>query len=209
MKNNNLLKALWALVAALLVLVSFAETAQAAPAQSARRGARIIITFRNIPAEDKPNVDGDYIVSQDDGSISIPYLSSRIRAEGKTGRQLEEIIRARVIEEQIYSQPIVSVQVGSIDEINALNQRYVQVTGYVAQKRNLPYRPDLTLIAAIVDCGDITDHGSREIQVTRGNQTQTYDYFSAKDRAIKLRPNDVIFVKLGGPFEGRPSKIGP
>ncbi|MBR4309917.1 MAG: polysaccharide biosynthesis/export family protein [Akkermansia sp.] len=209
MKNNNLLKALWALVAALLVLVSFAETAQAAPAQSARRGARIIITFRNIPAEDKPNVDGDYIVSQDDGSISIPYLSSRIRAEGKTGRQLEEIIRARFIEEQIYSQPIVSVQVGSIDEINALNQRYVQVTGYVAQKRNLPYRPDLTLIAAIVDCGDITDHGSREIQVTRGNQTQTYDYFSAKDRAIKLRPNDVIFVKLRGPFEGRPSKIGP
>mgnify|MGYP003308687326 CR=1 FL=1 len=156
MKDNNLLKALWALVAALLVLVSFAETAQAAPAQSARRGARIIITFRNIPAEDKPNVDGDYIVSQDDGSISIPYLSSRIRAEGKTGRQLEEIIRARFIEEQIYSQPIVSVQVGSIDEINALNQRYVQVTGYVAQKRNLPYRPDLTLIAAIVDCGDIT-----------------------------------------------------
>ena len=65
------------------------------------------------------------------------------------------------------------------------------------------------LIAAIVDCGDITDHGSREIQVTRGNQTQTYDYFSAKDRAIKLRPNDVIFVKLRGPFEGRPSKIGP
>ena len=64
MKNYNLLKSLWALVVALVVLVSFAETVQAAPAQSARRGARIIITFRNIPAEDKPNVDGDYIINR-------------------------------------------------------------------------------------------------------------------------------------------------
>lgn len=184
-------------------------SAMAAPAQTARRGAKIVVTFRNIPAEDKGNVDGEYFVSQLDGTISLPYLSGSIKAEGKTSQQLESIIRARYIEEEIYAQPIVAAQVGDAKEIEALNQRYVQVTGYVGRKANLPYRPDLTLIQALIECGDITDYGSRYIQVSRGSQTQTYDYFSARDRSLKLQPNDVIFVRLRGSFEGRPSKVGP
>lgn len=194
---------------ALLVAVFATTSVEAAPSQSARRGAKIVLTFRNIPSEDKGNVDGEYYVSQTDGTISLPYLSSRIKAEGKTARQIEEMVKARYVEEQIYAQPIVMAQVGDMKEIEALNQRYVQVTGHVGSKKNLPYRPDLTLISALLDCGDITDHGSREIQVTRGTQTRTYDYFSARDRALKLMPNDIIYVKLRGAFEGRPSKIGP
>ena len=192
-----------------LSLFCMVDSAMAAPAQSARRGAKIVVTFRNIPAEDKGNVDGEYYVSQVDGTIALPYLSSRIKAEGKTAQQLEEMIKTKYIEEEIYSQPIVTAQVGDAKEIEALNQRYVQVTGYVGRKANLPYRPDLTLIQALIDCGDITDYGSRYIQVSRGSQTQTYDYFSARDRSLKLQPNDVIFVKLRGYFEGRPSKVGP
>ncbi|MBR3694614.1 MAG: polysaccharide biosynthesis/export family protein [Akkermansia sp.] len=192
-----------------LVCLGVTDWAEAAPAQSARRNAKIIITFRNIPSEDKSNVDGEYIVSQTDGTIALPYLSSRIKAEGKNSVQLEELIKTRYVEEKIYSHPIVSVQVGSREEIEALNQRYVQVTGHVGSKRNLPYRPDMTLISAIVDCGDITDHGSRYIQVSRGSVTRTYDYFSARDRALKLLPDDSVFVQPRGAFEGRPSKIGP
>lgn len=203
--TKNLLLVLFAL----LVAVFATTSVEAAPSQSARRGAKIVLTFRNIPSEDKGNVDGEYYVSQTDGTISLPYLSSRIKAEGKTARQIEEMVKARYVEEQIYAQPIVMAQVGDMKEIEALNQRYVQVTGHVGSKKNLPYRPDLTLISALLDCGDITDHGSREIQVTRGTQTRTYDYFSARDRALKLMPNDIIYVKLRGAFEGRPSKIGP
>lgn len=209
MKHCNFIKPVCLIVLALLAMLSSVAEAQSAPIQSARRGAKIVITFRNIPAEDKGNVDGEYFVSQTDGTLSLPYLSSKIKAEGKTARQLEDIIKARYMEEEIYAQPIVTAQVGDMKEIEALNQRYVQVSGYVGRKSNLPYRPDLTLIAAIVDCGDITDHGSRYIQVTRGSQTREYDYFSAKDRALKLKPNDVIFVQRRGAFEGRPSKIGP
>lgn len=209
MKHWNTLNLLCVLMTLLLGLVGPVVEAQSAPLQSARRGAKVVLIFRNIPAEDKGNVDGEYFVSQADGTLSLPYLSTKIKAEGKTARQLEDIIKARYMEEEIYSQPIVTAQVGDMKEIEALNQRYVQVSGYVGRKSNLPYRPDLTLIAALVDCGDITDHGSRYIQVTRGSQTRTYDYFSAKDRALKLKPNDVIFVQRRGAFEGRPSKIGP
>lgn len=206
---KNQIKCFGVVLMSLLAVFFMVSSAFAAPAQSALRGAKIVVTFRNIPAEDKSNVDGEYYVSQVDGTIALPYLSARIKAEGKTARQLEEIIKAKYIEEEIYSQPIVTAQVGNLEEIEALNRRYVQVTGYVGKKANLPYRPDLTLIQALIDCGDITDYGSRYIQVSRGSQTQTYDYFSARDRALKLQPNDVIFVKLRGSFEGRPSKIGP
>ena len=206
---NKIIKSISLVLLTVLSLFCMVDSAVAAPAQSARRGAKIVVTFRNIPSEDKSNVDGEYYVSQVDGTIALPYLSGRIKAEGKTAQQLEEMIKTKYIEEEIYSQPIVTAQVGDAKEIEALNQRYVQVTGYVGRKTNLPYRPDLTLIQALIDCGDITDYGSRYIQVSRGSQTQTYDYFSARDRSLKLQPNDVIFVKLRGTFEGRPSKVGP
>lgn len=67
----------------------------------------------------------------------------------------------------------------------------------------------MTLLEAIVGAGDITDWGSRYVQVTRGGKTVTYDYFSIKDRAIPIQPNDRIFVPQRGIFEGRPAKLLP
>ena len=91
----------------------------------------------------------------------------------------------------------------------AIDARYVQVTGYVGGKKNLPYREGMTLIQALIECGDITDFGSRKIQITRGKVTRTYDYISARDRAIKLMPHDSVYVPRRPAFEGRPDKIGP
>lgn len=175
----------------------------------ARRGGRVTITFRDIPAEDKPNVDGHYDVSNDDGTIGLPYLSSRVKVVGKTARQLENMVRQLYIDQKIYSRPIVTAAVGSDDEKVALLQRRITVTGYVNAKKPVAYRPGITLIQALVECGDISMHGSRHIQVTRKGVTRTYDYFSAKDRSIQLRPNDEIYVQQRGPFEGRPSKLLP
>lgn len=56
------------------------EVVQAEP--RARRGGVIRLVFRNIPAEDKPNVDGEYQVSNDDGTVMLPYLASRVRVVG-------------------------------------------------------------------------------------------------------------------------------
>lgn len=175
----------------------------------ARKGGRVTITFRDIPAEDKANVDGHYDVSNDDGTIGLPYLSSRVRVVGKTARQLEEMVRKLYIDQKIYSRPIVTAAVGSDDEKLSLLQRRITVTGYVNAKKPVMYRPGITLIQALVECGDISMHGSRNIQVTRKGVTRTYDYFSAKDRSIQLRPNDEIYVQQRGAFEGRPSKLLP
>ena len=194
------------LLVSLLILPLFAQDASTEPRAS--KGGSVTVQFKNIPSEDAANVNGDYAVSREDGTISMPYLSGRVSVVGLTARQVENKLRSLYLSQQIYSDPIVMANVGPKGEA-AIDARYVQVTGYVGGKKNLPYREGMTLIQALIECGDITDFGSRKIQVTRGKVTRTYDYFSARDRAIKLMPNDSIFVPRRPAFEGRPDKIGP
>lgn len=204
--RNLVVKQLLLAMLSLLLLPVYAQDAATEP--RATKGGTVSVQFKNIPSEDVNNVNGDYAVSREDGTISMPYLSGRVGVVGLTARQVENKLRGLYLAQEIYSDPIVMANVGPKGEA-AIDARYIQVTGYVAGKKNLPYREGMTLVQALIECGDITDFGSRKIQVTRGKVTRTYDYFSARDRAIKLLPNDSIFVPRRPPFEGRPDKIGP
>ena len=194
------------LVLGMLVVPALAQDASTEPRAS--KGGTVVVQFKNIPSEDVNNVNGEYTVSREDGTISMPYLSGRVSVVGHTARQVENKLRSLYLTQQIYSDPIVMANVGPKGEA-AIDARYVQVTGYVGGKKNLPYREGMTLIRALIECGDITDFGSRKIQITRGKVTRTYDYFSARDRAIKLMPHDSVYVPRRPAFEGRPDKIGP
>lgn len=194
------------LVLGMLVVPALAQDASTEPRAS--KGGTVVVQFKNIPSEDVNNVNGEYTVSREDGTISMPYLSGRVSVVGLTARQVENKLRSLYLAQQIYSDPIVMANVGPKGEA-AIDARYVQVTGYVGGKKNLPYREGMTLIQALIECGDITDFGSRKIQITRGKVTRTYDYFSARDRAIKLMPHDSVYVPRRPAFEGRPDKIGP
>ena len=204
--RNSILKQILLLVMCMLALPLLAQDASTEP--RATKGGIIVVQFKNIPSEDVNNVNGEYAVSRQDGTISMPYLSGRVSVVGLTARQVENKLRSLYLTQQIYSDPIVMANVGPKGEA-AVDARYVQVTGYVAGKKNLPYREGMTLIQALIECGDITDFGSRKVQITRGKVTRTYDYFSARDRSIKLMPNDSVFVPRRPAFEGRPDKIGP
>lgn len=204
--RNSIVKQFLLLLLCFMALPVLAQDSSTEP--RATKGGTVSVQFKNIPSEDATNVNGDYAVSREDGTISMPYLSGRVGVAGLTARQVENKLRSLYLSQEIYSDPIVMANVGPKGEA-AIDARYVQVTGYVGSKKNLPYREGMTLIQALIECGDITDFGSRKIQVTRGKVTRTYDYFSARDRAIKLLPNDSIFVPRRPPFEGRPDKIGP
>lgn len=204
------MKQLFGLFYLLLLLVlaspSFAQLASEEP--RVVKGASFSLTFRNIPSEDASIVNGEYTVSQKDGTVALPHLKGRVHVVGKTARQVEDLVATLYREQGIYTNPIVSVALDP-SFTKALTERHVLVSGKVAVQKNLIYRPGLTLLQAIIECGNITDQGSRYIQVTRKNMTQTYDYFSARDRNIRLVPDDVIFVPDRGAFEARPSRIGP
>lgn len=201
----------------LLAVVTYLVTLAVVPQLSAQditearavKGGVVTITLKNIPAEDVGNVNGEYPVSQSDGTIALPYLENRLYVAGKTARQVEEMVQSQYVSQKIYNQPIVQASVASKEEAIEAMTRYVMVTGYVGSKRNLRYRKGMTLIEALLECGDITDFGSRRIQVTRKNITRTYDYFSARDRDLKLQPDDKIYVQKRGVLEGRPASIGP
>ncbi len=197
------------LASMLMMLLASPAGAQASGTEPrAREGSTVTVTFKNIPTEDAVNVNGDYSVNRADGTIAMPYLESPVRVAGRTSRDIENMLRNLYISQQIYSQPIVSVSVLSTEEITEMRKRYIEVSGYVGQKKNLPYRDGITLSEAILDCGDITDYGSRYVQVTRNGKVQTYDYFSARDRSIKLHPQDKVYVRARGAFESRPRSIG-
>lgn len=199
----------WLLVATALLTVSLPAMAQDDSTEAkAVKGGRIQVALKNIPSEDVANVSSEYTVNRGDGTITLPYLSGRIRVEGMTARDIESIVRSRYIAQQIYADPIVQISLGPKNEV-PVETRFVQVSGYVGKKANLPYREGMTLIEALLEAGDITDYGSRKIQITRGTVTRTYDYFSARDRNIRLLPKDVIFVPRRPAFEGRPSSVGP
>lgn len=200
---KHLLCLLLALAAILPVLAQDAATEPRAV-----KGERFTVLLKNIPAEDVSNVSGDYTVNRGDGTITLPYLKNRIHVEGLTARDIENIIRTNYVSQQIYADPIVQVALGPKNE-PGLEMRRIMISGYVAKKASLPYREGITLIEALLEAGDITDYGSRKIQVTRGSVTRTYDYFSARDRAIRLLPNDSVFVPRRPAFETRPSAVGP
>lgn len=203
---KNILRALIGLFAFLsLILVATAQDASTEP--RVIRGSKVVLIFKNLPTGEAANVDGEYQVSRSDGTILLPFLANRMSVLGKTARQVEDMVRSAYITQKIYTDPIVIARVGHRSE--ELEARFVQVTGYVHAKKNLPYREGITLIQALIECGDISDHGSRKIQITRGSVTRTYDYFSARDRSIKLMPNDVIYVPRRPAFEGRPRTVGP
>lgn len=194
------------LLAALMIQPLMAQSEVTEPRVKA--GSSLQIAFKNIPSEDVSNVSGAYPVNRGDGTISLPYLKSRVKVSGLTVRDIETAIRTQYVTQKIYSDPIVQVTLASNNEIG-VDARFVHITGNVAGKKNLPYREGITLIEALIECGDITDYGSRKIQVSRNGVTRTYDYFSARDRAIKLQPGDTIFVPRRDIWEGRPDKIGP
>lgn len=204
--KDKFMQVLMLFVLSLIALPIFAQDAATEP--RATKGGTIVLQFKNIPSEDVNNVNGEYTVSREDGTISVPYISGRVKVVGQTARQVENALRSMYLSQQIYSDPIIMANVGPKGE-TPVDTRYVQVAGYVREKRNLPYREGMTLIQALIECGDITDFGSRKIQVTRGKVTRMYDYFSARDRGIKLLPNDSVYVPRRPAFEGRPDKIGP
>lgn len=203
---KQLFRMLLVLAVMCLAMPGFAQDDSTEP--RAVKGGRIQVFLKNVPPEDISTVSSEYTVNRGDGTLTLPYLKNRIRVEGMTARDIEALIRNNYVSQEIYSDPIVQVHLGAKNEV-PVETRFVQVSGYVAKKAPLPYREGMTLIEALLECGDITDYGSRKIQVTRGTVTRTYDYFSARDRAIKLLPKDSIHVPRRGPFEGRPASVGP
>lgn len=190
-----------------LILFALMMPAFAQDTDRVQGGKSISIAAKGIPTDEIATISGPYIVDKASGTIKMPYLDAPLRVVGMTGRQIENLLAGAYKKAEIFTTPVFVVTVST--DAGAVDTSFVAVAGSVGARRNVPYRQGLKLIDAIIDAGDITDFGSRHIQVSRKGKTETYDYFSIRHRNILLQPGDQIFVPQRGMFEGRPGKLVP
>lgn len=112
-----------------------------------------------------------------DGSVDLPYIK-RIKVAGLEPQDVAELIRARLMEEQFFSDPSVSVSV------KAYHSKRVEVLGEVQKPGSFPLEPGMTLLRAISMAGGFNSVANRDKIVIRrrakGGKTVA-DTISAED----------------------------
>jgi protein involved in polysaccharide export with SLBB domain len=156
-------------------------------ADDIRTGDSLLISLLDVPTADQ-FVDKSLEV-RTDGTINVPYLQS-VHAAGKTFGQFERQLQTNYIAKGFFRQPTVVVKPGL---------RFYSVGGEVKSPDRKPYSGEITLIRAIVSCGDFTEFANRKkVVISRANgDREEVDCVLARhdsrfDRAIC--PGDAIFV---------------
>jgi polysaccharide export outer membrane protein len=93
-----------------------------------------------------------------DGTVDLPYIK-RLRVEGLEPQQVAELVRNRLIEREIFSDPSVSISV------KEYNSKRVEVLGEVQRPGSVPLVPGMTLLRAISLSGGFNAL-ARKAQVT-------------------------------------------
>jgi protein involved in polysaccharide export with SLBB domain len=175
-----------------LFLASLLLTSQQLVAQTTISAGRAIeIQLKGVPSEEMALVSGTYTVSET-GMISMPLLTTPIRAAGQSATSLARSIEAAYRAAQIYTTPTVNV-VHSTNE--SINELVVTVGEQVNRTGPVKYVRGLTLYNAVQAAGGATIFGSmKRVRLTRGAQTKVYDLTDSKHMNILVEPNDTIQV---------------
>lgn len=134
-----------------------------------------------------------YLVNQD-GNIDFPILGE-IHVEGLTRMQVTELIKKRLISEELIKDPIVTVQF--------LNFK-VSVIGEVGRPGTFDISGDrITLLEALSMAGDLTIYGRRDrvavIREKDGKRSILYHDLRSSDifqsPCYYLQQNDIVYVE--------------
>ncbi|WP_195348608.1 polysaccharide biosynthesis/export family protein [Bacteroides nordii] len=134
-----------------------------------------------------------YLVNQD-GNIDFPILGE-IHVEGLTRMQVTELIKKRLIEEELIKDPIVTVQF--------LNFK-VSVIGEVGRPGTFDISGDrITLLEALSMAGDLTIYGRHDrvavIREKDGKRSILYHDLRSSDifqsPCYYLQQNDIVYVE--------------
>ena len=134
-----------------------------------------------------------YLVNQD-GNIDFPILGE-IHVEGLTRMQVTELIKKRLIEEELIKDPIVTVQFLNFT---------VSVIGEVGRPGTFDISGDrITLLEALSMAGDLTIYGRRDrvavIREKDGKRSILYHDLRSSDifqsPCYYLQQNDIVYVE--------------
>lgn len=136
-----------------------------------------------VVGEDKLPVS--YTVAPD-GTIDFPYIK-RIKIAGLEPQEVADLVRAKLVEKQILSDPNVSVS------MREYNSKRVEVIGEVAHPGAFPMTAGMTLLRAITLAGGFSAMAKR---------TQVTVRRRAKDgtRAATVSVEDIIDNRIPDPL---------
>lgn len=151
-----------------------------------------IFTMEVVGEKDLPH---DYQVASD-GTVDLPYVHS-VKVADLEAQQVARLIRQRLIDEKILTDPSVVVQ------IKSFASRQVTLLGQVAKPGNLPLSPGMTLLEAISQAGGLTAVASAShVNLTRrtGKNSQTVQVdvdaiTEGKAPDVPLQAGDRIYVR--------------
>jgi protein involved in polysaccharide export with SLBB domain len=134
---------------------------------------------------------------QPDGTIDFPYVH-RVKVEGLEPQEVVDLLKAKLVEEKILSDPQITLIV------KQYNSKKVLVTGAVQKPDSVSWAPGMTLVDAISRCGwftQLADTGhvtlirrtgkSRTIKATVSVDAITHH----TQEDIPLQPADTISVE--------------
>ncbi|RYD38903.1 MAG: hypothetical protein EOP87_00365 [Verrucomicrobiaceae bacterium] len=173
------------MTAVALITPSFAQS-------EIKVGKALQITIQGVPVEEQQKINGQYMVTEA-GMISMPLLSSPIRAVGMNPGSLGSVIQSRYKSEGIYRNP--TIQVFANMEGAGVDKQSVTVGGHVRRPGPVEYSRELTLYQAIQAAGGATEFGSlKRVVLFRNGQGRRYDVTQAQFMNIPLSPSDTIEV---------------
>lgn len=161
------------------------------PVESTTLGAGDVFTLEIVGEKELPL---EYRVASD-GTVELPYIAP-LSVAGLEPQQISQLIRQRLVEGQILTNPSVIVSV------KEYNSKRVSVLGQVQKPGSFPLSPGMTLVDAISQAGGLNAIANRDrVNITRrskaGNQTAQVSIAAITDGEspdIPLQAGDQIYV---------------
>ncbi len=155
-------------------------------------GAGDIFTMQIVSEKDLP---GEYQVASD-GTVDLPYIQT-VQVAGLEAQEIARVIRHKLIEKQVLTDPIVVVQV------KEYHSRTVILLGQVAKPGSFPLTTGLTLMQAISLAGGFSniadDYNVTLTRKLENNSTTTVTISvdaitDGKSPDVPLQAGDRIYV---------------
>lgn len=152
-----------------------------APVEVTSLGVGDVFEIR-VVSEDKLPVS--YTVAPD-GTIDFPYIK-RIKVSGLEPQEVQELVRSKLVEKEILSDPSVTVN------IKEYNSKRIEVIGEVQHPGSFPIASGMTLLRAISVAGGFNALAKRT-QVTIRRRTKS------GTRAATVSVEDIIENRIPDP----------